>query len=112
MTLSLPFRPFAMRRRPDASGIDASGNAGHNLPYGTLAVLPVRVAVVPVGGPRTLPRPDYPSHLARLYLLTTGDANPILDGIYGIRWEPLPSLAMDLVALPLARILALTDAGR
>jgi hypothetical protein len=54
---------------------------------------------------------DYPTHLARMYLLAqngTPDENPF----YRVVWVPYPNLAMDLLVPPAARLLGVELASR
>ena len=53
------------------------------------------------------PLVDYPNHLARLHLISTGGAE-----FYAVRWTPLPDLAADLVVPVLARAMPLELAGK
>ena len=66
---------------------------------------PLAVADVP-------PLVDYPSHLARMHILSTLDSNATLAEIYAANWTVLPNLAMELVVLPLTGFLSVETAGR
>jgi hypothetical protein len=50
---------------------------------------------------------DYPNHLARFWILTTGG-----NAFYAVRWAPLPNLAGDLIVPMLARVMPLDLAGK
>ena len=54
---------------------------------------------------------DYPNHLARLYVLANGD-DPVLSAMYAPHWTIVPNLGLDLVGVPLLRILPVYIAGR
>lgn len=58
------------------------------------------------------PLVDYPSHLARMHILSTLDSNATLAEIYASSWTVLPNLAMEMVILPLTGFLSVETAGR
>jgi hypothetical protein len=55
---------------------------------------------------------DYPNHLARLYVITHIQSDPVLGRIYEVTWNVVPNLAMDLVVPPLSHLVPLQVAGR
>jgi hypothetical protein len=55
---------------------------------------------------------DYPNHLARAFLLTLGQSDPVLSQMYAPNWSILPNLALDLVLPPLLYVLPIDVAGR
>jgi hypothetical protein len=68
------------------------------------AICPVLLVALPA-------MPDYPNHLARMYVLTaagTADANPF----YEVSTALYPNLAMDLIVPPLGRMLGVELAGK
>ena len=68
-------------------------------------VLPLLLVDVP-------PILDYPNHLARLYVLAFGPADPALSRMYAPHWRILPNLAIDLLGPPLMHLFPVHVAGR
>src|SRR5262249_19925641 len=58
------------------------------------------------------PLGDYLNHLARMYVITQIDTDPVLARMYEVQWGVVPNLAMDLLVPPLSKIMPLTVAGR
>lgn len=85
------------------------------LSEGLIALLYVAltlVALYPVFSVAIPPLVDYPSHLARLYVLTSVDRVPLLAERYAVDWNILPNLAMDIVVYVLARWMPVVEAMR
>jgi hypothetical protein len=57
------------------------------------------------------PVQDYPSHLARAYVLAFGTADPFLSRMYAPDWHVIPNLAGDALMQPLLHLLPLRAAG-
>jgi len=55
---------------------------------------------------------DYPNHLVRCYILAHYHENPIWQQRYVIDHTPLPNLAIELVVVPLLRILPILTCGK
>ncbi len=55
---------------------------------------------------------DYPNHLARLFVLAFGSADPVLQRFYQPHWAIIPNLALDLTVPPLLHVLPVHLAGR
>lgn len=55
---------------------------------------------------------DYPNHLARMYVLAFGAADPILSHMYAQHWAIIPNLAIDLVLPALLHVVPIYIAGR
>jgi hypothetical protein len=70
------------------------------------------VACVPIAVSREPPLVDYPSHLVRVYLLANWDDLTGYDKFYRPAWAILPNLSLELVGLPLARVLPARHAMR
>ena len=70
------------------------------------------VFLLPVAATEVPPLVDYPSHLARMHILSTLDTNATLAQIYASNWTVLPNLAMEIVILPLTAIMPVETAGR
>jgi hypothetical protein len=58
------------------------------------------------------PLVDYPNHLARVHILANYQGDPFLQRTYRLILEPLPNLAMDMVATPLASVLGTFAASK
>jgi hypothetical protein len=58
------------------------------------------------------PLVDYPNHLARVHILANYATDPFLQKTYRLILEPLPNLAMDLAATPLAQLFGTFAASR
>lgn len=67
---------------------------------------------LPLAFIRILPAVDYPDHLARIFLLSRGLDLPGYAHFYRANWALLPNLALDLIAVPLAKVMPVQDAGR
>jgi hypothetical protein len=63
------------------------------------------VALVPIFTVESLPLHDYPSHLARMYVLLQAGHSEALNRYYEVHWALMPNLAMDLIVPPLARLI-------
>jgi hypothetical protein len=55
---------------------------------------------------------DYPSHLARYYIMLDGGQNPFLARYYAFRWQLTGNLGADLLIWPLAKVFGVETAGR
>ncbi len=55
---------------------------------------------------------DYPNHLARLFVLASLPADPVLARFYMPHWAIIPNLALDLTVPPLLRIFPVHVVGR
>ena len=55
---------------------------------------------------------DYPNHLARAFILASLPGDAVLARFYAPHWTIIPNLALDLLALPLMRVLPVHVAGR
>jgi len=74
--------------------------------WGAFALLMLLVAA-PLFSTVLPPLFDYPNHLARMHVLSEGG-----NQFYSVHWEPLPNLAQDLIAPPLARLMPLDIASK
>jgi hypothetical protein len=70
------------------------------------------VACVPLLVTEILPLVDYPGHLVRVHLLANWDNLAGYDEYYRPSWVLLPNLALELIAVPLAKIMPATTAVR
>ena len=55
---------------------------------------------------------DYPNHLTRCYILAHYHENPIWQQRYVVAYDPIPNLAIDLIVVPLLRLLPLMVCGK
>jgi hypothetical protein len=69
-----------------------------------LCLIPIWSVKVPVLS-------DYPAHLARMYIISH-QHEPLLDKYYAIRWQLIPSLAMDVIVPFLERFTSIFVAGK
>jgi hypothetical protein len=69
-------------------------------------------AVTPVFSVQIPPLADYINHLARMHVIATVDQNPLLARYYGIEWQIIPNLIMDLLVPPLVQWMDVYRAGQ
>jgi hypothetical protein len=55
---------------------------------------------------------DYPNHLARLFVLASLPADPVLARFYQPHWGIIPNLGLDLIVPPLIRLFPVHLVGR
>lgn len=72
-----------------------------------LLCLAVPIVLVPV--PALL---DYPNHLARIWLLGGGAGEAPFPGIYRLDWSALTNIGVDLLAVPLTRLMPAEMVGQ
>ena len=70
------------------------------------------VAVIPIITHPLPPLSDYVNHLARTYVIATSGHDPDLSRFYGIEWQIVPNLVIDLVVPVLARAMTIYHAGQ
>lgn len=66
----------------------------------------------PIWLPSLPPLSDFYNHLARLYILAHHADVPAYQAFYAVDWGPMPNLALELVGLPLLRVLDLETTGK
>ena len=69
-------------------------------------------AVTPVFSVQVPPLADYINHLARMYILTNLDNDPLLAKFYGVQWAVIPNLVMDLIVPAIAKHVNIYLAGQ
>ncbi len=69
-------------------------------------------AVTPVFSVQVPPLADYINHLARMYVLTNFEHDHLLGKFYGVKWEVIPNLIMDLVVPVMTRYMNIYLAGQ
>jgi hypothetical protein len=70
------------------------------------------ILTVPILAVEVPPLADYPDHLARCFFLAFGTDDPVLRGIFAVRWAVIPNLAVDLILPPLMRVMPPLVAGK
>ena len=75
------------------------------LALAVLACLPVLLAARPQ-------MTDYPSHLARYYIMLDGGESAWLKRYYDFKWSWSGNLGVDLLIIPLAKLIGLEPAGK
>src|SRR5271165_5913614 len=88
--------------------IGETGNRG----YLVTAVALVGLLLVPILSVDIPPLLDYPNHLARLFVLAHGAADPFLSRVYAVYWAVIPDIAIDLIGPPLLAVFGLHTVGR
>jgi hypothetical protein len=85
--------------------------------YRGLAVVLVYLALAagalyPIFSVSVPPLIDYPNHLARMHILAEIAEDPALQANYTVDWRIVPNLAMDILLLPVTRVLSAVEASR
>jgi hypothetical protein len=70
------------------------------------------VTLSPLLWVRVPPLVDFPSHLARMWILVHGSEIPALASNYVVHWRLVPDLAMDLIVPVLSMLIPVEQAGR
>ena len=58
------------------------------------------------------PLVDYPSHIARIHILSSIASDTALQANYAVTWRALPNLAMDIILPPLTALMSVYTAGK
>ncbi|MEI8393140.1 MAG: hypothetical protein WCF85_00290 [Rhodospirillaceae bacterium] len=69
-------------------------------------------AAIPVFWVQVPPLADYINHLARMFVLSNLDHDPLLAKFYGVDWQVIPNLIMDLLVPVLSRYINIYLAGQ
>ena len=94
------------RHPPGAAAPDRHALGVLGLLLGSLVLLvPVLVAPLPPIG-------DYPNHLARMWLLSSADAQASVAQFFRVRFDTFTNVAIDLIALSVGKVAGYTVAGR
>ncbi|MGH9488155.1 MAG: hypothetical protein ACRD04_11270 [Terriglobales bacterium] len=88
-----------------------SPRAGERTYYALLDVV-LAAAIVPLWLVRFPELLDYPSHLARCYILAHYGASRLWQQDYHVVFGPIPNLAMDVIVPALARWLPILASGK
>lgn len=108
--MDLPFFGGERRGHVVPARLSPGDEPGAAVWWGVLLLL-AAVVMAPLAFTEMPPLLDYPSHLARMVVLTAGPDDPVR-AIWRPAWSPLPNLAMDLVVPALARVVSVETAGR
>jgi len=101
-----------MMVRPDGAGLRAvirQVSAREGL---LLALFLAALSAMPFIIAKTPQLTDYPSHLARYYIMLDGGHNPFLARYYEFKWSLTGNLGADLLIWPLAKLFGLEAGGR
>jgi hypothetical protein len=77
-----------------------------------LLLLASLIACIPLATTEILPFVDYPGHLVRVHLLANWDGVATEHEYYAQNWRLLPNLALELITVPIAKLLPATEAMR
>jgi hypothetical protein len=77
-----------------------------------LALFLAALSAMPFIVAKTPQLTDYPSHLARYYIMIDGGHNPFLARYYAFHWQLTGNLGADLLIWPLAKLFGLEAGGR
>lgn len=80
--------------------------SGRQWLLGLMLVVALVVPLVPLALVQVPPIVDYPNHLARLWLIAGGAAEPPMDAIYAVDWSrAVTNIGVDLLALVLGPLI-------
>ncbi len=64
----------------------------------------ILLAFVPLMNPPFPPLVDLPGHMGRFKVAVDGATSPFLSQWYSFRWLPIGNLGVDVLAIPLAKL--------
>jgi hypothetical protein len=96
----------------DRTMIATRKGAHENLAWWCVLLVLCLVLVAPLTIADVPPLLDYPNHLARLFVLASLPADPVLARFYEPHWSIIPNLALDLTVPPLLRMFPVHIVGR
>ncbi|MGH9486779.1 MAG: hypothetical protein ACRD04_04230 [Terriglobales bacterium] len=99
-------------RTATAESAEPAAAPGRAYGYYAVLALVLAAAIAPlwlVSFPEML---DYPSHLARCYILAHYGASPLWQHFYRVEFGPIPNLAMDVIVPALAHWLPILVSGK
>jgi len=102
-------------RRAVIAGGPGPLSRGADFSNGQIAALFVVLAAItstPVLLHPWQPLSDYINHIARMYVIAAGDADPDLSRFYQVDWQVIPNLMMDLIVPILQRVMNVYLAGQ
>ena len=89
-----------------------SAKAPGNATWWCLLIVLCVVLLAPLTLADVPPLLDYPNHMARLFVLASVPADPVLARFYMPHWAIIPNLALDLTVPPLLRMFPVSVVGR
>ena len=101
--------PLAVHSPEPAQG---SARVARTTLHAALYIALGAITLSPLLWVRVPPLVDYPSHLARMWILVHGAEIPELARNYTVHWRLLPDLAMDLIVPALSKMMTVEQAGR
>jgi hypothetical protein len=101
--------PLAVHSPEPAQG---SARVARTTLHAALYIALGAITLSPLLWVRVPPLVDYPSHLARMWILVHGADIPELARNYTVHWRRLPDLAMDLIVPVLSTMMTVEQAGR
>lgn len=96
---------MSVSARPEGLTAGAGRAGGFLAARGLFPVMILLIALVPLAVTPVVPTIDFYNHVARYYVLGHLDDVPALRDSYSVAWALLPNLGLDIVALPLFRLL-------
>jgi hypothetical protein len=97
---------------PTKAGETTRERAAESRTYYALLLIVLVVILVPIWIVDYPGLVDYPNHLTRCYILAHYHENPIWQQRYIVSHDPIPNLAIDLVVVPLLRLLPVMACGK
>lgn len=76
------------------------------------ALLAIALAAVPLLWPSVPPLTDLPGHMGRWSIELAIDQSPILQSFYEVHWSLIGNLGVDLMVLPVAKLLGIETATK
>lgn len=96
---------MSVSARPEGLTARAGRAGGFQAARGLFPVMILLIALVPLAVTPVVPTIDFYNHVARYYVLGHLNDVPALRDNYAVAWALLPNLGLDIVALPLFRLL-------
>ncbi len=78
----------------------------------TFVAAMIILAFVPLLYPPFPPLVDLPGHMSRFKVAVDGATSPFLHQWYSFRWLPIGNLGVDLLAIPLAKLIGVVPATK
>jgi hypothetical protein len=103
-------RPVMEVSAADRQGARRAGDFSPGV-IAALFVLLTAIAAMPVLTHPLPPLQDYINHLARMHVIGSLDADPLLANFYELHWAVIPNLVMDLIVPALRRFMSIYLAG-
>lgn len=105
-------REVPLSPRPPESGGPAQASAGELRAYHAMFAIVVAALLVPIWMVDYPGMVDYPNHLVRCFILAHYHNNPLWPQRFILDLHPTPNLAIELIVVPLLRLLPLLVCGK